>query len=286
MKYIKYLVLALIVGIFASSCSQDQPEYPWEGADTSKAFVQIYYMSLVQNKSANNIKYVTINGKEYTYNHQSMIAPYNFAPSMVAGSAYATEPGKCTVKLETESGNEEKGYQRTTVYEGTTEVDLKPGVVSQVIVWDNNGSAPHVHEFGTPPIYHEVDSTGNARFASARLYNYMFDEEGKPTEAKIFFDVRRKSNGEIVASYPEGGLAFGESTDYFTTEVYQDQALDATGYIYVRHDIRAVWPDGREEILLKNDYWSTYMGRSYHYFWYGCYNGDIQSKKLKRFGAK
>lgn len=343
MKFFKYLVLTIIVGLAASSCTQNEPRFPWEDADTSKAFVQVYYMSLVKNESANNIKYLTINGKEYTYNHQALIAPYNFAPSMVVGSAYETEAGVCTVKLETESSvkvKDENGnvirtwddsadstvYVRKTVYQGATEVSLNPGVVSQVIVWDDRvynaekkaemdaatqsfangkisfedytnvmenavereGATPHVHEFGTPPIYNEVDSTGHARFASARLYNYMFDKEGKPTEARMFFDVRRKSNGEIYATYPDDGigLAFGESTDYFTTILWEDQILGASNYIYVRHDIRLVWPDGKEEIILKNDYWTTYLGRSYHYFYYGSYDTKIQKRGLKRFTAK
>ena len=302
MKYIKYLVLALIVSFVASSCSQDKPEFNWKDADYSKAFVQVYYMSLVTNSSANNIKYITINGTEYSYDHQSMITPYNFSPAYVVGSSYSTEPGKCTIKLETENADS----VRTVVYEGTTEVDLKAGVISQVIVWENNeydengqlvkaGAAPHVHEFGVPPLYNEVDSTGNARFASARLYNYMFDAKGKPTEARLFFDVRRKSNGEIYATYPDDGigLAFGESTDYFTTILWEDQILSTNGYIYVRQDIRAVWPvgselypEGKEEILLKNAYWTTYMGRSYHYFYHGAYNKDVFNKNLTRFTSK
>lgn len=120
-------------------------------------------MSLVTNSSANNIKYITINGTEYSYDHQSMITPYNFSPAYVVGSSYSTEPGKCTIKLETENADS----VRTVVYEGTTEVDLKAGVISQVIVWENNeydengqlvkaGAAPHVHEFGVPPLYNEV----------------------------------------------------------------------------------------------------------------------------------
>lgn len=306
MRYFKYLVLALIVSLVSTSCEKDAPEYNWDDADYSKAFVQVYYMSLVNSTSANNIKYITINGTEYSYDHQSMISPYNFAPSAVVGSSYQTTAGKCTIKLETESGTDEATYKRQVVYEGTTEVDLKPGVVSQVIVWDNNeydaegnllkaGAAPKVIEFGTPTIYNEVDSTGNSRFASARLYNFMFDAPGKPTEARLFFDIRRKSNGEIYATYPNDGvgLAFGEATDYFTTILWEDQILGASGYIYVRQDIRAVWPvgselypDGKEEILLKNDYWTTYMGRSYHYFYRGCYDGSVVKKTLTRFGAK
>ena len=320
MKYIKYLVLALIVSFVASSCTQDKPDFNWKDADYSKAFVQVYYMSLVNSTSANNIKYITINGTEYSYDHQSMISPYNFAPSSIVGSAYSTTPGKCTIKLETEALVTQKNeagevikdwtgeadstkYERTIVYEGTTEVELKAGVVSQVIVWNNDGSAPHVHEFGTPPVYNDytpsdtsvVDTTGNVRLASARFYNYLWDEPGLPTEARLFFDVRRKSNGEIVATYPSDGvgLAFGESTDYFTTELYKDQILGSSGYIYVRQDIRAVWPEGsklypegKETILLKNDYWTTYMGRSYHYFYHGDLNGQVRSKKLTRFTAK
>ena len=323
MKYFKYLVLAMIVSFVASSCSQNDPRFPWREADASKAYVQVYYMSLVANNSANAIKYVTINGTEYSYNHNALISPYNFSPSMVVGSSYETEPGLCTVKLETETsavakdadGNKLKDwtgeadsivYTRTAVYEGTTEVECKAGEVSQVIVWDNceydaegnmtkQGAAPHVHAFGTPTIYNEVDSTGHARFASARLYNYMFDAAGKPTEARMFFDVRRKNNGDIVATYPADsiGLAFGESTDYFTTELYQDQILGSTGYIYVRQDIRLEWPvgctlypEGKTEIILKNDYWSTYLGSSYHYFYYGSYDTKVQKRALKRFTAK
>ena len=81
MRYFKYLVLALIVSLVSTSCEKDAPEYNWEDADYNNAFVQVYYMSLVGSGSANNIKYITINGQEYSYDHQSMISPYNFSPS-------------------------------------------------------------------------------------------------------------------------------------------------------------------------------------------------------------
>ena len=276
-----------MVAMVASSCEQDEPELGWYDADMSQAFVQVYYMSLVANSSAENIKYITINGVEYTYNHQAMITPYNFAPSYIVGSAYATEPGRCTVKLETESGSESAGYTRTVVYEGTTEEALTAGEIHQVIVWDNeNQSAPIVHKFGTPTVYNDYDETGNCTWASARFYNFMFDEPGVPTTARLYFDLREYSNGPIYASYPEGGLAFGEATDYFDTYLDPAQMLGASRYVYVRHDVRAVWPDGTEEILLKNDYWTTYVGKSYHYFYYGSYDGQVRKKGLTRFGAK
>lgn len=287
MKYINYLVLSLLAVLTVSSCSQDEPELNWKDADTNQTYVQVYYMSLVANNSANNIKYITINGVEYSYDHQAMITPYNFSPSYVVGSAYATNPGKCTVKLETESGNETDGYTRTTVYEGTTKEDLIPGEIHQVIVWDNeNQSAPIVHEFGTPTVYNNYDETYNCTWASARFYNFMFDAPGVPTEARLYFDLREESNGPIYASYPEGGLAFGEATDYFDTYLDPEQMKSANRYVQIRHDVRAVWPDGREEILLKNDYWSTYVGRSYHYFYHGSYNKQVFNKKLTRFTAK
>lgn len=287
MKYLKYLVLSLLAVLTVSSCSQDEPELNWEDADTSQAFVQVYYMSLVPNNSAHYIKYVTINGVEFSYDHQAVITPYNFSPSYVVGSAYATTPGKCTIKLETESGNADDGYTRTTVYEGTTVEDLAPGVIHQLIVWDNeNQSAPIVHEFGTPTVYDSFDDTYNCTYASARFYNFMFDAPGVPTKARLYFDLREKSNGKIYASYPEGGLAFGEATDYFDTYLDPAQMLSASRYVQIRHDVRAVWPDGREEILLKNDYWTTYVGRSYHYFYHGSYNKQVFNKKLTRFTAK
>lgn len=287
MKNLKCLILSLLVVLTVASCSKDEPELNWQDADTSQTFVQVYYMSLVSTSSANNIKYVTINGVEYSYDHQAMITPYNFSPSYVVGSAYATKPGKCTVKLETESGNATDGYTRTTVYEGTTNEDLVPGEIHQLIVWDNeNQSAPIVHEFGTPTVYNDYDDTYNCTWASARFYNFMFDEPGVPTKARLYFDLREKKNGEIYASYPEGGLAFGEATDYFDTYVDPEQMLGANRRAYIWHDIRAVWPDGREEILLKSDYWTTYVGRSYHYFYRGSYNKETRTHGVTRFSAK
>lgn len=287
MKYLKYLVLSLLAVLTATSCTKDEPELGWKPADMDQAFVQVYYMSLVSTASANNIKYITINGVEYTYDHQAMISPYNFSPSYTVGSAYATTTGKCTIKLETESGTAASGYTRTTVYEGTTNEDLTAGEIHQVIVWDNeNQSAPIVHKFGTPPVYNDYDETYNATLASARFYNFMFDEPGVPTTAKLYFDLRREKNGEIYASYPEGGLSFGEASEYFDTYVDPDQMLGASRYAYIWHDVRAVWPDGTEEILLKSDYWSTYLGRSYHYFYRGSYDGQVRAHGVTRFSAK
>lgn len=287
MKYLKYLVLSLLAVLTATSCTKDDPELNWEDADTSQAFVQVYYMSLVSTASTNNIKYITVNGVEYTYDHQAMISPYNFSPSYTVGSAYATRPGQCTIKLETESGTADTGYTRTTVYEGTTNEDLVAGQIHQVIVWDNeNQSAPVVHKFGTPTVYNSYDETYNCTWASARFYNFMFDEPGVPTKARLYFDLRKEKNGEIYASYPEGGLAFGEATDYFDTYLDPAQMLSASRYVYIWHDVRAVWPDGTEKILLKSDYWSTYVGRSYHYFYRGSYNGSVRAHGLTRFTAK
>jgi hypothetical protein len=54
----------------------------------------------------------------------------------------------------------------------------------------------------------------------------------------------------------------------------------------MRHDIRLVKLDGTESVLLKNDYWTTRPGRSYHYFYYGSLDGQVVKRALKRFTAK
>lgn len=304
MKSIKYLLLALTVGLISTSCEKEKVDFNWEHADMSKAFVQIYDMRLVA--SGTTTEYLTINGTEYQYNHSSILDAYNFVPAYTVGSSYIVEPGVCTVKMECEddsvvldpvtrkamrtwddSADSVEYYNRRTVYEGTTEVALEAGKLYQIIVWDaDNNGAPKVHEFGTPPTYNEVDSTNNTRWASARFYNYMFDAPGEPTKARLYFDLRNKSNGDIIANIPENGLAFGEATDYFDTYCYPDQVLNLYNDIYLRHDIRAVWPDGTEKVLLDNDYWTTRPGRSYHFFYCGSYDGQVRSKKLTRFSAK
>lgn len=306
MKSIKYLLLALTAGIISTSCEKEKVDFRWEPADMSKAFVQVYDMRLVKNNSDNKTEYLTINGQEYQYDHNSILDPYNFVPAYTVGSSYTVAPGTCSIKMECEddsvvldpitkkalrnwndTADSIEYYNRHTVYEGTTEVALEAGKLYQIVVWDADGSAaPKVHEFGIPPTYSEVDSTGNTRWSSLRFYNYMFDAPGEPTKARLYFDVRIKSNGDIIGSYPKDGLAFGEATDYFDYYCDPAQTLNLYNDVYMRHDIRAVWPDGKEEILLKNDYWQTRPGRSYHFFYYGSYDAQITKKALKRFGAK
>ena len=316
MKSIKYLLLALTVGLISTSCEKEKVDFNWEHADMSKAFVQIYDMRLIKTGAANATEYMTINGQEYSYDHNSILDPYNFVPAYTVGSAYTVEPGICTVKLESEddsvvwhyetdpdnpsklkkvidqkfdgSGDSIAYYNRRTTYEGATEVALEPGKLYQVIVWDSIGgtAAPKVHEFGNVPTYEELDSTYQTRWASARFYNFMFDAPGVPTTGRLYFDLRNKNNGDIIANIPENGLAFGEATDYFDTYCYPDQVLNAYNEIYVRHDIRLVQLDGTESVLLKNDYWTTRPGRSYHYFYYGSLDGQVVKRALKRFTAK
>lgn len=315
MKSIKYLLLALTVGLISTSCEKEKVDFRWEHADMSKAFVQIYDMRLVKNVAANYTEYVTINGHTYQYNHSSLIVPYNFVPSAYVGSGYTVEPGVCSVKLESEDDsvvwryepdpNDPSKMKKTTVktwdgakdsidyynrrttYEGTTEVALEAGKLYQIVVWAADSvTAPNVHEFGDVPQYEELDSTFQTRWASARFYNYMFDAPGVPTTGRLYFDLRNKSNGDIIANIPENGLAFGEATDYFDTYCYPDQVLNAYNEIYVRHDIRLVQLDGTESVLLKNDYWTTRPGRSYHYFYYGSLDGQVVKRALKRFTAK
>lgn len=305
MKSIKYLLLGLAVGLLSTSCEKDDPELNWKPADYSKAFVQVYDMRLVKNSSVNNTEYLTINGNEIQYDHNAVISPYNFAPSYVVGSSYQVEPGYCTVKMESEDSEPVKDpvtgetlrtadgssdslryINRRTIYEGTTEVELSAGKVYQVIVWDDV-AAPKVHEYGTPPVYTDVDSLGNTRYASFRFYNYFFDSEGEPTKARLYFDVRKKSWGEVIGSYPENGLAFGEATDYIDYYCDPSQTLNLYNDVYMRQDVRAVYPDGTEKILIQNDYWTTRPGRSYHYFYVGDLAGDVYRKTTcVRFGAK
>lgn len=306
MKSIKYLLLALTVGLISTSCEKEKVDFNWKPADMSKAFVQIYDMRLVPANSTSSTHYLTVNGQTYQYDHNSVLDAYNFVPAYTVGSAYTVEPGVCSVKMESEedslvlepgtktpvrnwndTGDSIEYYNRHTIYEGTTEVALEAGKLYQVIVWDANGAAaPHVHEFGTPPIFSDVDSLGNTREASFRFYNYFWDTPGEPTKARLYFDVRKKSKGEIIGSYPENGLAFGESTDYITYYCDPAQILNAYNDVYMRQNIRAVWPDGTEKVLLDNDYWTTRPGRSYHFFYCGSYDGQVRTKKLTRFSAK
>ena len=278
--YFFFGALFVLVSACCVSCDESkEPTLPVE--DDFDPKVQIYYMSLVDKDSANNIKYITINDVEYSYEHETMLPTYNYAPSYTLGCFYNVKEGKCRVKLETETGNETDGYVRTTVFDGTTSVSLQKNEKYQLVLWGSgNGSNINVHYFPKKPTKNE----SGVYHTEGRLFNYLYDAPGVPTKAKLYFDVKLQNQGEVIASYPEGGLAFGESSETFVVE-YNKSRVHCNDYM-LYNDLRAVYPDGTEIVLFKNDYWIIGDGSdivSSDFFVMGDIEGVVRKWNMKRF---
>lgn len=302
MKSIKYLLLGLAVGLMSTSCEKRTVEFDWTES-TGKVSYQVYNFTLLSDEdSSNDIDYLYINGTEYTNNHSSLIAPYNFVPSGTVGAFYTMDPSSSmTLSMKTEAadpqydelgapkldadGNPIIVYTPNEVYNQEFSYNFEADKKYQIFVYDYT-KAPAVIDFGVVPIQEtEIDSLGNSTLFSGRLYNFMFDAPGVPTTAKIYYGYRgNKKTNAVEYWFPENGVAFGEASDYFD-QFCPRRALNGSGWAYIYYDIKAVWPDGTEQIIISKDYWSSYIGRSYHYMLYGDLNGEVIEPWIKRFTA-
>ena len=107
MKYIKYITMGLLVGLFAA-CSDKDVTYDMTQADNStKAFVQIFNMA-------------PINGYQYQNNMASMLLPRNGVPSGGTNLFFTVDAGTLSIKLHKKENvtyvKEGNGYYYIDVY--------------------------------------------------------------------------------------------------------------------------------------------------------------------------
>ncbi len=120
MKYIKYITMGLLVGLFAA-CSDKDVTYDMTQADNStKAFVQIFNMAPIANSAANYAYMVDINGYQYQNNMASMLLPRNGVPSGGTNLFFTVDAGTLSIKLHKKENvtyvKEGNGYYYIDVY--------------------------------------------------------------------------------------------------------------------------------------------------------------------------
>ena len=99
MKYIKYITMGLLVGLFAA-CSDKDVTYDMTQADNStKAFVQIFNMAPIANSAANYAYMVDINGFQYQNDYASTLLPRNGIPSGGTNLFFTVDAGTLSIKL-------------------------------------------------------------------------------------------------------------------------------------------------------------------------------------------
>ena len=120
MKYIKYITMVLLVGLFAA-CSDKDVTYDVTKADSSnKAFVQIFNMAPIANSAANYAYMVDINGFKYQNNLASTLLPRNGVPSGGTNLFFTVDAGALNIKLHKKENvdyvKEDGGYYYIDVY--------------------------------------------------------------------------------------------------------------------------------------------------------------------------
>lgn len=267
MKYIKYLVLSLVVAMMGSSCEKQEVEFPWKGTE-GKALCQVYYVAPLASTSANYIHNLVINNVSYSDNHASYLTPMSRRPhnSSAATPYFAVNPGQQSIQMYNEKLNSEGEYDSTEKYNQTTAESLEAGKNYHLFVHDLN-KAPIVVEEGKLPVYNNVDSLGSAFQASIRFANMMYDSMENPMVNKLRIDFKDKKGGTVIQQSP--AIGFGEVTDWMTVTVHKS-IFNSSGYESLYHDIVEVDANGNDvRVVVADDYWTTYIGRAVYWLMAG-----------------
>jgi hypothetical protein len=99
MKYIKYITMVLLVGLFAA-CSDKDVTYDMTKADgANQAYVQIFNMAPIANNAANYAYRVDINGYEYQNDCAAVLQTRNGIPGGGTNLFFTVNAGTLNIKL-------------------------------------------------------------------------------------------------------------------------------------------------------------------------------------------
>ncbi len=99
MKYIKYLTLVLLVGLFAACSDKDVTYNMTEANPATHAYIQVVHMAPIKNAAANYAYQVDINGYEYQNDLSSVLLTRNGIPSGGTNLFFSVPAGTVEVKL-------------------------------------------------------------------------------------------------------------------------------------------------------------------------------------------
>lgn len=279
MKYLKYIIMSLVLVAAATSCSDRDVEFPWEPVDTStKAFVQIMYMGPVASVAANNIYKITLNNQVYVNNGAAIMSTYNGTPGGGTGLFYTVDAGDVNIKLwksDTSDGAE--------VYNNKFHVEA--GKYYSVVVHLFT-LPPTVIERGDLPVFITSSTVENS---AVRFYNFMFEDENTPSTAKLQL---RLQNTETKEYEPVGKpVGFGEATEWLTPTVIKT-SYNSSGS--QRRDLDVVYTDGSplaytnskgNTVAKFTDYWTLAIGRGYQWFLYGTRGSTTMPLAIRQWTA-
>lgn len=99
MKYIKYITMVLLVGLFAACSDKDVTYDMTKANDGNQAYVQIFNMAPIANAAANYAYRVDINGYEYQNDCAAVLQTRNGIPSGGTNLFFTVDAGTLNIKL-------------------------------------------------------------------------------------------------------------------------------------------------------------------------------------------
>lgn len=278
MKYFKYIIMSLVLVAAATSCSDRDVEFPWEPVDTStKAFVQIMYMSPMKTAAANNIFKIMLNDQVYENNGSAILTYYNGTPGGNSGLFYTVDAGDVNIKLwksDMSDGAE--------VYNNKFHVEAGKYYSVVVHLFD---LPPTVIERGELPVF---ITAGTVENSGVKFYNFMFEDDNTPYPGKLQL---RFQNPETKV-YENAGkpVGFGEATEWLTPTVIKTDYNSAGSQVRYIDVVNAdgtplSYVDGDKTVPQFTDWWTLGIGRSYMWFMYGTRNSKTKALAIKSWAA-
>lgn len=272
MKNVKYILFSAIAACALLSCQKHGLSFAPEVAADNMAMFQITYVEPIAVNAANAIDSVFVNNKLVAgstgVGQLTVNGTYPYGPSGATGKFFATKPGNTNIKFYRKGNlvydkdvNLKEGRQELYVFK----LDEDPIILDNLYPYKGNPDRATTATFDTDSI------------ARIRFINFSFKGDADtPNPTKIQYQwCHDKSKGATGRGGVDGNwhniggpVAFGEATVFEPIQVWKE-TFNSGGN-------EQLWFRGIDEegnVVIANDYWTTYIGTSVKHIYRGVVGG-------------
>lgn len=273
MKNIKYLLFSAFAAVALVSCTKHSLSFAPEEDASDMAQFQITYVEPIAVNANNAIDSVYVNNKLVAGStgagQLAVNGTYPYGPSSATGTFFTAPKGDVNIKFY-RKGN--LVYDRSvTLNSGKYELfvyklDKDPIVLDNLYPYKGNPDRATTETFNTDSI------------ARIRFYNFAFKgDNNTPYPGKIQYQwCHDKSKGATGRGGADGNwqnigdpVGFGEATIRQEIQVWKE-TFNSSGN-------EQLWFRGIDEegnVIIANDYWTTYIGTSVKHIYRGIKGGS------------
>lgn len=272
MKNVKYILFSAIAACALLSCQKHGLSFAPEVAADNMAMFQITYVEPIAVNAANAIDSVFVNDKLVASStgvgQLTVNGTYPYGPAAGTGKFFATKPGNTNIKFYRKGNlvydkdvNLKEGRQELYVFK----LDEDPIILDNLYPYKGNPDRATTATFDTDSI------------ARIRFINFSFKGDADtPNPTKIQYQwCHDKSKGDTGRGGVDGNwhniggpVAFGEATVFEPIQVWKE-TFNSGGN-------EQLWFRGIDEegnVVIANDYWTTYIGTSVKHIYRGVVSG-------------